>query len=104
MGGAMPAVAYHYLCCDPLWTAVISNCFKRCRGLMVTSHEKLDSVMSQGNGCRFTDALACYHSIEMQYRSDILCACGSGSPFQAHNRINILLERIARRSLDSSVR
>ena len=78
----------HYLCCDPLWTAVISASFKRSEllwscpliklGLMEPSMEWLQMCCV---------AFSCYHSIKMSHMSEVLNDLDSGDPCQVHSRL-----------------
>ena len=69
----------HYLRCEPLWTAVISNSFKRVELLQADPMTKLGLAHSPKEWMQMTAlAFACYHSLKLCHRSEVECAIESG--------------------------
>ena len=69
----------HYLCCDPLWTAVISNSFKNVELLQSDPATKLGFVNTSTDWLQMTAlAFACYHSIKLGHRPEVDFAIENG--------------------------
>ena len=78
----------HYLCCDPLWTAVISNSYKKCELLWESPLVKLGLVSPSIEWLQMCAiAFSCYHSIKMSHMPEVLHALESGNPCQVHSRL-----------------
>ena len=78
----------HYLCCDPLWTAVISASFKRSELLWQSPLTKLGLERPSIEWLQMCAvAFACYHSIKMSHLNDVLQALESGNHCQVHLRL-----------------
>jgi len=68
----------HYLCCDPLWTAVISCSFKQTELLQAGPFSKLGLGCSSAWLQMLAIAFSCYHAIKMNHLDDILSCLASG--------------------------
>ena len=78
----------HYLCCDPLWTAVISASHKRSELLWTSPIVKLGLVSPSIEWLQMCAlAFACYHSIKMSHMPEVLQALESGNLCQVHSRL-----------------
>ena len=79
----------HYLCCDPLWTAVISNCFNRVELLWTRPLIKIGLVNPKTEWLQMTSvAFSCYHSIRLDHWPEVLAAQPDrGNPCQVLNRL-----------------
>ena len=79
----------HYLCCDPLWTAVISTCFKGVGLLWSRPLVKIGLVDPSIEWLQMTSvAFSCYHSIKFDHKADVLAVQSErGDPCQVLNRL-----------------
>ena len=78
----------HYLRCDPLWTAVISNSFKRSELLWCCPTTKLGLISPSMEWLQMcVVAFSCYHSIKMTHMPEILHVLESGNPCQVHSHL-----------------
>jgi len=77
----------HYLCCDPLWTAVISCSFKYAELLQAGPFSKLGLGGSSAWLQMLAIAFSCYHAIKMSHRDEILKFLESGHLCQVHDRL-----------------
>ena len=78
----------HYLCCDPLWTAVISCSFRRTELLWSDPVSRLGLDGSQESLKMLTVAFSCYHALRMGHRDEVFAslACG-GHSCQVHDSL-----------------
>lgn len=77
-----------YLCCDPLWTGVISNSFRSVELSWSRPMTKEGFAGLSKEWLLMTAiAFACYHSIKMNHMSEVLRSPESGNPYQAHVRL-----------------
>ena len=78
----------HYLCCDPLWTLVISSSFRREELL---SASPLQRIGLDSNSMQWLQmlsvALPCYHAIKTNHRQEIALAIESGHHCQVQCRL-----------------
>jgi len=78
----------HYLCCDPLWTAVISNSFRRVELLWSRPLTKIGLVDPSIEWLQMLAiAFACYHSMKIDHKNDISLLLEGGHPCQVHFRL-----------------
>ena len=75
----------HYLSCDPLWTSIISNSFKRSELLWTSPLVKIGLVSPSMEWLQMCAlAFSCYHSIKMAHMNDVLHGLESGNPCQVY--------------------
>ena len=78
----------HYLCCDPLWTAVISNSFLRLELLWSRPMKRLGLIDPSIESLQMLAiAFSCYHSIKFTHLDEVLQMLESGNPYQVHTRL-----------------
>ena len=78
----------HYLCCDPLWTAVISSSFKRIELLQSSPRSKLGLDGLSMEWLQMTSvAFSCYLVIKLGHRSEIEACIESGDHCQVLERL-----------------
>ena len=80
----------HYLCCDPLWTVVISCSSRQSEHLHASPCLKLGLYGPSSLWCQLTAiAFSCYHAIKMGHRSELqfFSNTGSGHLCQVHDRL-----------------
>ena len=78
----------HYLCCDPLWTVVISCTHGHSELLQASPLTKLGFGQSPLAWLqRLCVAFRCYHAIKLGHRSEIQCMVESGNPCQVLLRL-----------------
>ena len=77
----------HYLCCDPLWTAVISCSFKETELLQCSPWSRLGLDGSSAWLQMVAIEFSCYHAVGLSHRDDILVCTASGHPCQVLDRI-----------------
>jgi len=77
----------HYLCCDPLWTAVISCSFKQRELLWSSPVSRLGLDGSVASLQMITIAFSCYHAIKMSHQGETLASLASGHLCQVHGRL-----------------
>ena len=78
----------HYLCCDSLWTAVISHTGSSVELLQSCPATKLGLHGSPVAWMRRVSvAFSCYHAIKLGHRDEVDSAVESGNPYQVHERL-----------------
>jgi len=80
----------HYLSCDPLWTMVISNSFKREELLSASPLQKLGLTDNSKEWLQMLAiAFSCYHAIKSGHRSEISNNdyAEGRHPYQVHDRL-----------------
>jgi len=77
----------HYLCCDPLWTAVISASFRKTELLRSGLFAKLGLGGSHAWLQMMAIAFSCYHAIKLSHLSEILSCASSGHHCQVFDRL-----------------
>ena len=77
----------HYLCCDPLWTAVISCSFKQTVLLQAGPFSKLGLGCSSAWLQMLAIAFSCYHALKMSHLDEILSCLACGHLCQVHDRL-----------------
>jgi len=78
----------HYLCCESLWTIVISCSQGRVEHLHVCPATKLGFGPMPATWLRrLVVAFNCFHAIKMAHRSEIQLFAESGHPHQVHSRL-----------------
>ena len=77
----------HYLCCEPLWTAVKSVSFKR---TVLLQSDPLTRTGLDGSSewlQMIAIAFSCYHALKMGHRDEILSSLAFGHPWQVWDRL-----------------
>ena len=78
----------HYMCCDPLWTAVISNSFRRIELLQAGPLVRLGLTRPSEEWLQMTAiAFSCYHSIKLCHRAEVDLALERGDHCQVSDRL-----------------
>ena len=79
----------HYLCCDPLWTAIISNGSARVGLLWTRPMTRIGMINPSLEWLQMVCiAYSCYHSIKFDHMQEVLaCQPDSGDPYQVHCRL-----------------
>ena len=78
----------HYLVCDPLWTAVISNTFKRVELLYADPFTKLGMCENSSEWCQMMSvAFSCYHALKFSHMDDIRALLDNGHPSKVETRL-----------------
>ena len=78
----------HYLCCDPLWTAVISCSYGQSELLQAGPSTKLGLVESPRLWWQLIAiAFSCYHAVKMSHKDEILSSLASGHFCQVECRL-----------------
>ena len=78
----------HYLCCDPLWTAVISSSFRRVELLWSRPMIRIGLIDPSIEWLQMTAIVfSCYHAIKMDHLSEVLSLHESGNPCQVYSRL-----------------
>ena len=87
----------HYLCCDPLWTAVISCSYKRTELLMQPPLVRLCLETPSVEGARLiTIAFSCYHALKLGHRDLVEAGCDSGNFCEMHVKLMSLADAFAK--------
>ena len=78
----------HYLCCDPMWTILIS-CSKGGTELLQSSPSTRLGFGADPMAWlqRLAIAFSCYHAINIGHRDEVDSALESGDPSQVHERL-----------------
>ena len=78
----------HYLVCDPLWTAVISNTFKRIELLYADPFTKLGMCENSSEWLQMMAVVfSCYYALKFSHMDDIRALQDNGHPSQVHSRL-----------------
>jgi len=87
----------HYICCDPLWTAVISSSYKNVELLNCSPLVRLCLETPSVESARLIAiAFSCYHSLKLSQRLLVESGCDSDDFAETHAKLMSLADAFSR--------